>query len=272
MSSSAALPDDLSVGIIGTGAMGGAIASGLAASGAVAPERIFACDHNAAKLEALAERGIQTVATAHQLVACGTDVVILAVKPQVLGALLEDVAPQAGGRLFVSIAAGVALPTLEAGLPGARVVRVMPNLPIQALSGATAVTPGPSAREGDGELVRSLFAALGSAQLMREDQLDAEGAVVGCGPAFFALFVDALTRAGVRAGLPAAACREMVEATMLGVAKSLLESGEHPRAYMEKVTSPGGTTAEALLALEPLLEEGSYAAVDAALARTRELA
>ena len=107
---------------------------------------------------------------------------------------------------------------------------------------------------------------------MREDQLDAEGAVVSCGPAYIALFVDALTRAGVRAGMPAQACREMVEATMLGVARQLLESQEHPRAYMERVTSPGGTTAAGLYALEPLLVEGSYDAVDAALRRTAELA
>jgi pyrroline-5-carboxylate reductase len=107
---------------------------------------------------------------------------------------------------------------------------------------------------------------------MREDQLDAEGAVVSCGPAYIALFVDALTRAGVKAGLPAGACREMVLATMGGVVKGLMESGEHPRAYMEKVTSPGGTTAAGLYAMEPLLEEAAYAAVEAALVRTEELA
>ena len=174
--------------------------------------------------------------------------------------------------MVVSIAAGVALATLEELLPGARVVRVMPNLPIQVLSGATAVCAGLRAEQSDAELVRSLFAALGAAQIMREDQLDAEGAVVSCGPAYVALFIDALTRAGILCGLPAAACRELVEATVLGVAQTLLQTGEHPRAYMERVTSPGGTTAAALLELEPLLVEGAYAAVDAALERTQELA
>ena len=162
--------------------------------------------------------------------------------------------------------------TLENLFEGARVIRVMPNLPIQVLSGATAIAPGKSATELDVERVRRLFSALGSAQVMREDQLDAEGAVVSCGPAYIALFVDALTRAGVKAGMPAQACREMVEATMLGVAKQLLESQEHPRAYMERVTSPGGTTAAGLYALEPLLVDGAYDAVDAALRRTAELA
>ena len=166
----------------------------------------------------------------------------------------------------------MALPTLEGTLPGSRVVRVMPNLPVSVRSGASAVSGGSSATADDVELTRTLFSALGAAKVMREDQLDAEGAVVGCAPAFFALMVDTLTRAGIRTGLPAAAAREMVNATMLGVAEMLKESGEHPRAYMERVTSPGGTTAAALYELEPLLAKGSYDAVDAALERTAELA
>ena len=182
--------------------------------------------------------------------ALGSDVLVLAVKPQVLPSVLGQLEGALDGRLVVSIAAGVKLATLEGALAGARVVRVMPNLPLQVLSGATAVCPG-SSRAEDGKLVQALFAALGSAQVMTEAQLDVAGAISGCGPAFFALFVDDLTRTGVRAGLPAAACREMVLATMRGVAQQLLESGEHPRAYMEKVTSPGGTTAAALEAMEP---------------------
>lgn len=261
------------IGVIGGGSMGGSIARGLAQAGVVAPERVFVCDHNPEKLQALADAaGIQTRANADELLAADPTVVVLAVKPQVLGALLEQVADQLAGRLVISIAAGVALPTLEGTLPGSRVVRVMPNLPVSVRSGASAVSGGSSATADDVELTRTLFSALGAAKVMREDQLDAEGAVVGCAPAFFALMVDTLTRAGIRTGLPASAAREMVNATMLGVAEMLKESGEHPRAYMERVTSPGGTTAAALYELEPLLAKGSYDAVDAALERTAELA
>ena len=261
------------IGVIGGGSMGGSIARGLAQAGVVAPERVFVCDHNPEKLQALADAaGIQTRANADELLAADPTVVVLAVKPQVLGALLEQVADQLAGRLVISIAAGVALPTLEGTLPGSRVVRVMPNLPVSVRSGASAVSGGSSATADDVELTRTLVSALGAAKVMREDQLDAEGAVVGCAPAFFALMVDTLTRAGIRTGLPAAAAREMVNATMLGVAEMLKESGEHPRAYMERVTSPGGTTAAALYELEPLLAKGSYDAVDAALERTAELA
>ena len=106
---------------------------------------------------------------------------------------------------------------------------------------------------------------------MREDQLDVAGVVSGSSPAFFALFVDCLTRAGIEAGLPAADCREMVEATMRGTAQQLLDSGEHPRSYLERVSSPGGTTIAALRAMEGGVFYAIAAAVDAALERTRAL-
>ena len=263
---------EATVGIIGVGSMGSAIARGLCESGTLDACQLTVCDAQAACTEPLAQMGMSVAADASALAGAGTQVVVLAVKPQVLADVCAGLAEPLAGRLVVSIAAGVPLATLEGLLPESRVVRVMPNLPIQVLSGATAVCAGARASAEDVELVRELFAALGSAQVMREDQLDAEGAVVSCGPAYVALFIDTLTRAGILRGLPAAACREMVEATMLGVAQTLLQSGEHPRAYMERVTSPGGTTAAGLRELEPLLEEGAYAAVDAALERTRELA
>ena len=261
------------VAIIGAGSMGGSIARGLVESGALPGEQVLVCDHNPGKLAALAQQaGVRTFATSAEMLAEKPGIVVLAVKPQVLAPVLEQHAADLEGALVVSIAAGVTLATLEAALPGARVVRVMPNLPVSVRSGASAITGGASAGEADVATVQALFATLGSAKVMREDQLDAEGAVVGCAPAYFALMVDALTRAGIRAGLRATDAREMVSATMLGVAESLAVSGEHPRAYMERVTSPGGTTAAALYELEPLLAKGSYDAVDAALERTAELA
>lgn len=264
---------DITIGLVGAGSMGGAIARGLVASGAVAAERVRAFDTSEAVRQAIESDGISCVATLAELVGQGCDVVVLAVKPQVLPLVMADLAPLLPkGQLVVSIAAGVKTSTIETALPGVRVVRVMPNLPLQVLSGASAVCAGITASNDDAELVRGLFAALGSAQVMTEVQLDVAGAVTGCGPAFFGLFVDYLTRAGVRAGLPAVACREMVLATMRGVAQQLLDSGEHPRAYMEKVTSPGGTTAVALDAMEPQLFAAVNDAVDAALKRTQELA
>lgn len=264
---------NVQIGIIGAGAMGSAIAAGLVASGCAEPSQIFICDHNADKLAALASSShVVTCATSEEVLTSDVNVVVLAIKPQVLSQFIQDNTAQLSGKLVVSIAAGVSLHALEADLSGARVVRVMPNLPVAVRSGASAICAGTSATQEDIALVQQMFSALGSAVVMREDQLDVAGAVAGCGPAYFALMVDALTRAGVLRGLSAAATREMVVATMKGVA-CMLESGEvHPREYMERVTSPGGTTAAALYELEPALCDGVYAAVDAALARTQELA
>lgn len=261
-----------SIGIIGVGSMGSAIARGLVQSNACSSQQIVVCDADSSRTQELREQGMRVAGDASELMLMNTDVVVLAVKPQVLPEVCAEFAAYAPHRLVVSIAAGVSVGTLEGYLQDARIIRVMPNLPIQVLSGATAICKGTHASDEDVELVRSMFSALGSAQVMREDQLDAEGAVVSCGPAYVALFIDALTRAGVLRGLSAESCRDMVEATVLGVAKTLLESGEHPRAYAERVTSPGGTTAAGLKELEPLLMEGAYAAVDAALRRTYELA
>lgn len=264
---------DMTMALVGGGSMGGAIARGVVSSGALDASQVTVCEPSEAARDALAAEGVACVAELADLLAHPADTLVLAVKPQVLPAVLRELVPLLpDGQLVVSIAAGVRLATLEAALPTARVVRVMPNLPLQVLSGATAVCPGARATAHDAELVRSLFAALGSAQVMTEAQLDVAGAVSGCGPAYFALFVDDLTRAGVRHGLPAAACREMVLATMRGVAEQLLGSGEHPRAYMERVTSPGGTTAAALEAMETPLSRAAGEAVEAALRRTIELA
>ncbi|MBR3316527.1 MAG: pyrroline-5-carboxylate reductase [Atopobiaceae bacterium] len=263
---------DVTIGVVGVGSMGSAIAGGLVGSGTCAAQHVVVCDANPACTEKMAALGMRVASTAAELVAQNTDVVVLAVKPQILADVCSGFAENVANRLVVSIAAGVAIETLEGLLQGARVVRVMPNLPIQVRSGATAVCAGTRATAEDVQLVCELFSALGSAQVMREDQLDAEGAVVSCGPAYVALFIDALTRAGILRGLPADSCREMVEATVLGVAKTLVETGEHPRSYLERVTSPGGTTAAGLREMEPYVMEAAYAAVDAALARTAELA
>lgn len=262
----------VSVGVVGAGAMGGSIARGLVEAGTVDAARLLVADSDPARLGPFSALGARTFSDGATLLADDPDVLVLAVKPQVLGGVMAELAPLVGERLVVSIAAGVPVSAIEAALPSARVVRVMPNLPVQVRSGATAVTAGSRAGEKDVELVRALFSALGAVAVMREDQLDVAGAVSGCAPAFFSLFVDALTRAGVRAGLPAACAREMVASTMRGCAEQLLTEGVHPREYMERVTSPGGTTAAALYELEGPLTEGTYAAIDAALARTRELA
>lgn len=261
------------IAVIGAGSMGGAVAAGLVRSGAAEAGQVMVSNPHEAKMEPLRELGIACYTDSAVMLAQGDpDLVVLAVKPQVLPGVVEDLSGRLDGRAVVSIAAGIPLATLEGLLPSSRVLRAMPCLPVQVLSGASAVCAGASAAQEDVDLVLAVFGALGSAKLMREDQLDTESVVVGCEPAFVGLFVDYLTRAGVEHGLPAADCREMVLTTMRGACDQLLASGEHPRAYMEKVTSPGGTTAAALKAMETQMFFAVGEAVDAGLDRTRELA
>lgn len=253
--------------------MGGAIARGLIEAGAIEAGQLAVADPSPVVREGFAARQVSTFADAtDMLVSFSPEVVVLAVKPQVLAAVVTPVSKALSGRLVVSIAAGVSIARLEDLAAGSRVVRCMPNLPMQVSSGAVAITQGSRATAEDVELVRGLLAHLGVARVMREDQLDAAGVVCGCAPAFFALFVDALTRAGIEAGMGAADCREMVASTMRGTAEQLLGGDIHPREYMELISSPGGTTIKALRSLEGGLCSSVWESVDAALERTRALA
>ena len=264
---------DVRIGFVGAGAMGGAIARGLVQSEALAAAQVAVSDLSTDNRASFQQMGVAAYDDAAAMLGQeALDVVVLAVKPQVLPTVMDQLAQHLSGQLVVSIAAGVKLATIEAALPGRRVVRCMPNLPMQVRSGAVAIAQGSLATSEDVELVQGLLASLGVAKVMREDQLDVAGVITGCAPAFFALFVDCLTRAGVEAGLPAADCRAMVESTMRGTAGQLLESGDHPRAYMDRVSSPGGTTIVALRAMEGQLFSSVWDGVDAAMARTRQLA
>ncbi len=260
-----------SVTFVGCGAMGSAIARGAVAGGAIDPGALRLVDANAGRASELADELGALAGVGAKTAPEHADVIVFCVKPQVLADVAAAWREAAEGSLAISIAAGVSLETLAGYLPGARIVRVMPNLGVAVRSGASAVCLGETATEADGEAALALFGAIGTAALMTERQLDVAGALSGCGPAYVALFVDALTRPAIEAGLPAAIAREFLLATCKGTAQ-ILEDGTHPRAFMERVMSPGGTTVQAVSALEPYLAEGAQEAVAAALRRTEELA
>lgn len=260
------------IALIGCGAMGGAIARGLVETGKVPGEGLLLVDASEERALGLArELGAKAAKAADLASAAAADAVVLAVKPQVLPGVARELASCKGSALVVSIAAGITLATLQGLFEGHHVVRVMPNLALTAGSGATAIAPAPSATPEEAAYVRDLFAAFGPAAIFTEAQLDAMGAISGCGPAYFALFVDALTRAAIEQGIPAAVAREFILATCRGTA-AILSEGEHPRAFMEKVMSPGGTTAAAMAVMDPLFMEAASSGVEAAMERTRELA
>jgi pyrroline-5-carboxylate reductase len=266
------------IGFVGGGAMAEALASGLVAAG-VARDRLRAADPDPARRKALEQApGIQTSAENGPVVE-QSDVVVLAVKPALVGPVLEALAAQPsldrGRPLWVSIAAGIALARLEAGLPeGARVVRAMPNTPALVRAGATALAAGRAASPADRAAARALFEAVGIVwEAPSEGLLDAVTGLSGSGPAYTAVFLEALGDAGVRMGLPREVAYRLACQTVLGTARMALETGRHPAALKDQVTSPGGTTIAGVERLEALgLRAAVHAAVEAATRRSRELA
>lgn len=203
------------------------------------------------------------------------EIVILAIKPQqatsVLTALEKSLHPD---QLVVSIMAGVRTHTIEEALePGTRVVRVMPNTPALVGEGATAVCGGRKANVSDLERVSNIFAQIGQVVQVEEKLMDAVTGLSGSGPAFVCMFIEGLTDAGVKNGIPRTIAEKLAVQTVLGTAKLVHESGDHPALLRDKVTSPGGTTIAGMHALEVGAFKGTVMnAVDVATARSKELA
>jgi pyrroline-5-carboxylate reductase len=254
--------------------MGEAIAAGLLATGARSPAEIVVAEPDAARREALhAAHGLACVASAAEALP-GASIVLLAVKPQVIDAVVAEVAPNLpAGALVVSIAAGVTSSRLESALAaGTAVVRVMPNTPALVGQGMSVVSGGAEATVEQVASVRELFSALGRALIVEERYQDAATAVSGSGPAYVALFIDALTRAGVRQGLSRGVAQELALQTVRGTVELLETTGQHPEQLVDAVSSPGGTT---IAAVEVLESEGFRAAIAGAVAaavrRAKEL-
>jgi pyrroline-5-carboxylate reductase len=255
--------------------MGEAIVAGLLASGAVESGRIVVVEPDTERRRLLSERhGVACVEAGTDAVErAGT--VVFAVKPQVIDDVVAGLAEAVGtaGALVVSIAAGISTARLESLLPlGVPVVRVMPNTPAMVRSGMSVVSGGAEAQDEDVAAVRELFESLGRVVVVDEGLQDVCTALSGSGPAYVAIFADALARAGVRHGLPRGIADTLAVQTMLGTAELLTETGQHPEQLVDAVSSPGGTTIAAVEALEDGGFRAAVAdAVAAAVERSREL-
>jgi pyrroline-5-carboxylate reductase len=239
------------------------------------PDLISASDpHAAARAALLTETGAHTFDDNLEVVE-RSDVVVLAVKPQILGEVMAELRPAIQDRhLVVSVAAGVTLASLTRGLGvGRRIVRAIPNTPALVGEGAAAYCLGESTRDGDDAIVRSCLDAVGRSFRVPERLLDAATGLAGSGPAFVFVLIEALADGGVRAGLPREIATTLAAQTVLGAARMVLETGKHPGQLKDEVASPGGTTIAGLHALE---RAGARAAmmdaVDAAARRSSELA
>jgi len=261
------------VAVLGGGVMGGTLVAALRQSGWPG-DRVTVADHDVARARALGDEHGVRVASTNRDAAADADVVLLAVKPDVVPAVLVDLAPVLrGGALVVSVAAGVPLRTYEDALPaGTPVVRVMPNTPALVGKGASAIAPGRDAGKGHLVLVERMLAATGLVERVAEKHLDAVTALSGSGPAYAFYVVDALAEAGVLLGLPRDLATRLAVATVEGSAAMIARTGEHPAVLRERVSSPGGTTVAGVAALDAhAVRAGIVAAVRAAADRSREL-
>ena len=254
--------------------MATALGRGWLAAGLMTAQTGRASDPVPAARSRFTEQTGLPASTDNREVVAASDILVLAVKPQTVPDLLTEIGGSVTGRhLIVSIAAGISLKQLAAGLPATpRMVRVMPNTPCLVGASATAFTPGPGCRPDDVALVERLFAALGKAIALPESLLDAVTGLSGSGPAFVYVMIEALADGGVRMGLPRDAALALAAQPVLGSARMVLETGQHPSQLKDAVASPGGTTMAGLHALERGGVRAAFMdAVEAATKRSAEL-
>ncbi len=263
------------IGFLGAGQMASALGQGLVKTGIIAPEMIMASDPVAEARERFSRLTGARCVESNLEVARNQDVLVLAVKPQHMPAVLQQVRGHLRqGALVVSIAAGIRIGTIQEGIgPDVRVVRVIPNTPCLVGKGASAYALGPTATADDARLVSQLLGAVGRAWEVEERLLDAVTGLSGSGPAYVFLMIEALSDGGVRMGLPRSVATALAAQTVLGAAEMVLTTGDHPAVLKDRVASPGGTTIAGLAALESgAVRAALIAAVEAAARRSAELA
>jgi pyrroline-5-carboxylate reductase len=260
------------IAILGTGKMGEALLSGLLRAG-VAPSEVVAAVRRTERRSALASAyGIEV--TTARLAAAQAGTLVITVKPQDMAALLEEIAPSVSAdTLVISVAAGITTGFIESRLPAeVAVVRVMSNTPVLVDEAMSVISAGRFAAEQHLRRAEELLAPVGKVLRIPESQQDAATALSGSGPAYVYFLVESMVDAGILLGMPRATALEMVKQAVFGAATMLRESGEHPVILREAVTSPGGTTINAIRELERHGVRAAFlAAIEAAAERGREL-
>lgn len=266
-------------GLIGGGVMGEALLSRLIRQQVYQPSEILVSDPQQQRRDFLAqEYGVEVTVDNRLVVTSATEVLLLAIKPQVFDRVASELADWQGGggsisvSLVISIMAGVPLRKLEVAFPGQPVVRVMPNTPATVGAGMSAIAPGKHIQPHNLELAARILQAVGKVVEVPESLMDAVTGLSGSGPGYVAILIEALTDGGVCAGLPRAIAYQLALQTVLGTAILLQESGMHPAELKDRVTSPGGTTIAGIAELESAgFRSALISAVMAATARSGEL-
>ncbi|XP_062521057.1 pyrroline-5-carboxylate reductase 2-like [Corticium candelabrum] len=263
----------MSIGFIGAGKMAQALTRGFLASRITSKEQIIASAPTLQSISDIKKYGIHVTCNNQETVQ-DSKVVVVAVKPNVVPSVLREVSPVVTrDHLFVSIAAGVRIKSIEEELPPqTRVVRVMPNTPCLVQQAVSVLSTGSSAKNGDAEFVKRLMSAVGHVEESDENILDAVTGLSGCGPGYMFMALDAMADGGVRCGLPRDKAVQLAAHTMMGAAKMVLDSGKHPAQLKDDVCSPSGATIHAISRLEKLGFRGAIIdAVMTAFERTHEL-
>jgi pyrroline-5-carboxylate reductase len=261
--------------IIGAGRIGEALLRGLLRSGWVEPGQVVVTARREDRCAELAQaHGVKATTDNREAVAAA-DVVLLALKPQTILALVADVTDAfRPDQTVISIAAGTTTAQLEAATPdGVPVVRVMSNTPVQVDEAMSVISPGAHAGDRDLAVAEDIFSHVGKVVRLSEEHLDSVTALSGSGPAYFFLLAEAMIDAGILLGLPRDLSTELIVQTMVGSAKMLRDTGKHPVELREMVTSPGGTTISAIRVLESAGVRAAFLdAIEAAKHRGRQLA
>ena len=261
------------VAIIGAGVMGETLLSGLIRAGRPVDSLLVGEKRRERAAELTERYGVTVLGNTE--VTRTADTVVVVVKPQDMSELLAEIAPELRpGQLLVSLAAGITTAFIEARIPeGVAVVRVMPNTPALVDEGMAAISRGSHCDDAHLVEAESLMASTGRVVQVPERQQDAITAISGSGPAYIFFVVESMIEAGVHLGLPRTTATELVVQTVVGSAKLLRETGEHPTVLREQVTSPGGTTAAAVRELEDHKVRAAFlTAMEAARDRSRALA
>ena len=235
------------IGCIGVGNMGGAIATGLART--IDPARIICYDSDPSRLSETVKRLGVTAGTGAADAAARSSVLILAVKPNILPPLLGEIRGSLKG-LLISVAAGVSLKRMESAAGKVPIIRVMPNTPSLIGEGISALSPNAEATPEMTGLALEIFSALGRTVIIEEKLMDAVTAISGCGPAYAYTMIQAMADGGVKMGLPRDTALLLAAQTLLGAARMVLLSGEDPMALRGRVASPGGSTIDAIHVME----------------------
>jgi pyrroline-5-carboxylate reductase len=240
------------LGIIGAGKVGEALAIGVAERGLVAKEDILLSVRTEEHRASLAARTGMRVLLDNRQIARESDAIVIAVKPKSVAEVIAEITPELGqGKLLISTAAGVSLDLLESFAPeGLPVIRTMPNMAVGIGEGMTVLSAGPRVAKADLDWATELFRSVGRALVLDEQYMDAVTGLSGSGPAYVYVIIESLADGGLKLGLPREVATELAAQTVLGAARNVLITGEHPAKLKDQVTTPAGTTIDGVLELE----------------------